>query len=241
MSALEPKNLALRIPLPPALVPVRSARAKWVARCFGLSASGIAQGDSWQPEQLELLIPSARQIVLITGPSGAGKSRLLRSIVARIKRANCIDLNALRLPDRPLVDCFRECSNEDVLSLLSRVGLSEAWTYLRKPSELSDGQRWRLRLAVALHRAQRQCHVRLLICDEFAALLDRVTASVVSHALRRTIDHSHHLGAIIVTSHDDLTNALAPDLHVYCDFGSATLTHPTEADARSRSAPAPQK
>src|SRR5207248_9473630 len=106
--------------------------------------------------------------------------------------------------------------------LLARVGLSEAWTYLRTPSELSEGQRWRFKLALALHRAgamivsQESARTSLLAaggsprgdaeptgapahgydwrevresspilaCDEFAAVLDRVTAMVVARCLR---------------------------------------------------------
>jgi ABC-type ATPase with predicted acetyltransferase domain len=209
-------------------------------------------------KQLDLLLPEPGQVALINGPSGAGKSRLLRAIQNRIGAGRCIDLNKLNLPRCPLVDAFAGRSTEQVLALLNRVGLSEAWTYVRKPTELSDGQRWRFRLAMALYRAHRQCQftgtvrqrnsatkvalpVTFLVCDEFAALLDRVTASVVAHTLRRTISASPNLAAIVVTSHDDLGKPLAPDLHVHCDFGQAILTRFSATDARSRSKPAPRK
>src|SRR5690606_26624193 len=87
------------------------------------------------------------------------------------------------------------------LGLLSRVGLGEAATCLCLPDELSDGQRWRLRLAVCLARAMRQRpdgngrrRAAVLCADEFCATLDRVSAAVVARCLRRTVDRLARVG-----------------------------------------------
>jgi len=42
---------------------------------------------------------------------------------------------------------------------------------------------------------------------------------IVARCLRRTIDAHPHLAAVVATSHDDLTAALAPDRIIRCDFG----------------------
>src|SRR5205085_438875 len=112
---------------------------------------------------------------------------------------------------------------QDALRSLSRVGLAEVWTYLRTPAELSEGQRWRLRLALALVSPTR-CPRTILACDEFAAKLDRVSASVVARTLRRTICGSGKVSAIVATSHDDLIRALEPDVIVRCDFGRVSVS-----------------
>jgi ABC-type ATPase with predicted acetyltransferase domain len=215
--------------------PVRSRRARTIVRWFGLVYPRLAAVAQAQSEELSHLVPWPGQIVLITGPSGAGKSSLLRALRGVVSSdVDWIDLNRVEPPDRPLVDCFGlKCPLEEALSLLARVGLSEAWTYLRTPEELSDGQRWRLRLALAMWKAQNEPKIQqnpLLVADEFAALLDRVTAAVVAHALRRSVSASiasaaarAPLRAIVATSHDDLIDALEPDVHVYCDFGSARI------------------
>ena len=65
-------------------------------------------------------------------------------------RARWMDLQAIELPDTPLVDCFEGTELDRTLALLSQVGLAEAWSYLRTPAELSEGQRWRLKLALAI-------------------------------------------------------------------------------------------
>jgi ABC-type ATPase with predicted acetyltransferase domain len=221
----------IRLSLPAPLPRATSRRGKIVARWFGLNHTPPAHDapvHTTDAHPLQTLIPLAGTILLITGASGAGKSSLLRAIRTQIdaeksSNADWMDLDRLTLPSRALVDCFGKIGLEQAMQLLNRVGLSEAWTYLRKPAELSDGQRWRLRLAIGLHQARQSGRPQILACDEFAALLDRVTAAVVAHALRRVISRDGRLAAIVATSHDDLLDALEPDTQVHCDFGSATV------------------
>jgi ABC-type ATPase with predicted acetyltransferase domain len=172
-------------------------------------------------------------VVLVTGASGAGKSSLLRAVRRRGRGsvAGWIDLDAVRLPSRAVVDVMCEAmgGGEDegsivlALEALSRVGLGEVWTYLRTPARLSVGQRWRLRLAVGLALARgrgtvgRPC---VLAADEFAAPLDRVTALVVARALRRAVDGTPGVCAVVATSREDLGEALGADRVVRCDFGA---------------------
>jgi ABC-type lipoprotein export system ATPase subunit len=165
-------------------------------------------------------------VALIIGPSGAGKSTLFRKLRDDASDSRAwIDLAAISPPDVPIVDCFGDAPLRDVLLQLARVGLGEAWTYLRVPSELSEGQRWRLKLALALHAATlaasaaKSLRPPIIACDEFAAVLDRVTAMVVSRCLRRAIDADPRIAAVVATSHDDLQPALRPDWLAWCDFG----------------------
>jgi ABC-type lipoprotein export system ATPase subunit len=88
-------------------------------------------------------------VVLFVGPSGSGKSSLLRAAGEQLQ---AIDANALDLPDLPLVDALPGPLAER-LDRLAACGLSEARLLLRRPSELSDGQRYRFRLAYALASA----------------------------------------------------------------------------------------
>ena len=191
--------------------------------------------------------PAPGQITFITGPSGGGKSSLLAAIRQTNDDASTlwIEPSQIRLPDACVIDCVCSVLGEDntaierALELLGKVGLAEAWTYLQKPSELSDGQRWRLMLAMAIATAQqRQTVVTTIIAmDEFAALLDRITARVVARALRRLVrpldsEGASPLAAIVATSHDDLVDALLPDTTVLCDFDSYSVTQ-LNADKRN--------
>jgi ABC-type ATPase with predicted acetyltransferase domain len=215
-----------------------------VARWFGVEPGDdpYAHGEGEVGEAgIDL---RAGRIVLITGASGAGKSTLLRKLRARWRRkANWIDLAAIDPGEGLVVDVMTEClpvsafADEDArviaaLEALSRVGLGEVWTYLRKPSELSEGQRWRLRLAMGIAPGTPRAswprrlngapaRMSILAADEFCAPLDRVTAMVVARALRRCIDaNARGPCAVVATSHDDLAAALAPDQIVRCDFGA---------------------
>ena len=195
------------------------------------------------PGLVDRALPAAGQITLITGPSGGGKSSLLTAVRERLHTAGSdpqpywIEPSQIRLPDACVIDCMcrvlgdEPASIERALDLLGRVGLAEAWTYLQKPAELSDGQRWRLMLAIAVATAacrgtpgNASMVTAIIAMDEFAALLDRITARVVARALRRLIRPSPadaaapRLAAIVATSHDDLSDALSPDTVVTCDF-----------------------
>jgi ABC-type ATPase with predicted acetyltransferase domain len=219
-------------------------RATVIANWFGVDpADDPYQDECSAAPALDQLNLRPGQILLITGPSGAGKSTLLRRLrghwrsrrggacwidLARIglKRRRVIDLATEALPRRAFKS--EEFRIAAALEMLCRVGLGEVWTYLRFPSELSEGQRWRLRVALAVGRVmwRRAVGGRLVVlgCDEFCAVLDRVTAVVVARALRRCVDVAGREGrrqvcAVVATSHEDLAAGLGANLRVRCDFG----------------------
>ncbi len=212
-----------------------STRADIVARWFGVDREFARKSHpttrTTAPPPLRL---RAGQIILLTGPSGSGKSTFLKRLRRKHSRRSAwIDLQHVQLPRGALViDVMAEaqCGDNDndnestivaALEALSRVGLGEVWTYLRTPDQLSEGQRWRLRLALVLARARPAPGkmLSILAADEFAAPLDRVTAMVVARALRKAVSARPNLCAIVATTRDDLITALNPDLILHCDFG----------------------
>lgn len=243
---------------------LRSERAAEAARLFGLDRRVVPPSDDDATAARDRAAPIAARgsasppalppppplrpgtITLISGASGAGKSTLLRATRAAHPDRRWIDLAEMTpsaAPDAPLVDCFADLPLRAALALLAQVGLGEAWTYLRTPAELSEGQRWRFRLALALHEAARaKDGSPVIACDEFAAVLDRVTAAVVAHRLRRAIDALPHAAAVVATSHEDLEPALAVDVVVRCDFGRVELdevdgaSEPPQGNPRERTA-----
>jgi ABC-type ATPase with predicted acetyltransferase domain len=98
------------------------------------------------------------------------------------------------------------------MELLSACGLAEARLMLRTPSELSDGQRARFRIAFGIaHRGERM----FLMNDEFGAVLDRTLAQVVAFNVRKLCTKTG-LGFLGATTHDDLIDDLNPNLMVTC-------------------------
>jgi energy-coupling factor transporter ATP-binding protein EcfA2 len=200
----------------------RSLATNAVADLFGLAADDppLVVADNI------VLDVRPGDVVLFVGPSGSGKSSLLRAVGNGL---GAVDAMTLALPDVPLIDALPG-QLKSRLDLLAACGLSEARLLLRTPSELSDGQRYRFRLALALADPSRKRERRnnpkdsvadasgsdgFILADEFCAMLDRTLAKVLAFNLRRLCTRIG-TGALLATTHEDFIDDLQPDLLVRC-------------------------
>lgn len=183
----------------------RSPRVLEVAEAFGL---GLSDKEFVVYDNLDLEVRQG-DVVYITGQSGSGKSLLLRDLADKMRAdgLKVTDLNAIELEERPVVELLGKTTSE-ALEILSLAGISDAWIYIRKPSELSDGQRYRLRLAMVLASG-----ADVMIADEFGAVLDRVTAKAVSYNMAK-VARRNGTTFMVATTHDDMIEELAPDVFV---------------------------
>ncbi|QDU78615.1 Glutamine transport ATP-binding protein GlnQ [Polystyrenella longa] len=156
--------------------------------------------------EMELPIESG-QVVCFTGPSGSGKSSLLQNVATQLE--GVLDVERLTWEEKPLVDLFK-LPVEDSLSLLAACGLGEARLALRSPGELSDGQRFRFRLALGFAAGP-----KWILCDEFTATLDRKLAHLVAGNMRRLAER-FGVGLLLATTHEDIVESLQSDVHVQC-------------------------
>lgn len=179
-----------------------------ISEAFGL---GIDDAQKFPVLNAELTI-SPRDVVYITGDSGSGKSVLLKAIRADLG-SEALDLSEVQIDtEKPIIETIG-ATIEQAIELLSKVGLNDAFLFLRKYTHLSDGQRFRYRLAKLLESDK-----QWLIADEFAATLDRDTAKIVAYNLQK-LARQQGKAVIVATTHDDLTEDLAPSVFVGKRFG----------------------
>lgn len=168
-------------------------------------------------------------VTLVTGPSGAGKTTILRAAAeaARALGWRAVDPSRLSPPERPAVALIPGGA-EVAMRRLSDAGLAEAGCLVRRPRELSDGQRARLLLALSLEKAAntaRRGRRALLIADEFAATLDRATATSMAQSLARAVRRDGRVCALLATPRDDLGRALEPEQTVQVRADGAAVVH----------------
>lgn len=184
----------------------RTERVMAVAEAFGI---GLDDKVFTVFDDLEIPWRST-DIVYVNGQSGSGKSTLLREMAAWLSdqgfKVASIDDVAFK-DDTPIIDQLGSNMTE-ATTLLAMAGISDAYLYIRTPKELSDGQRYRFRLALLLER-----NADVWIADEFGAVLDRVTAKVCAYNLQK-VARGAGKSVIVATTHTDLIDELAPDMIV---------------------------
>lgn len=182
----------------------KTPRVLQVAENYGI---GLADSEFVVFDDFNIEVNSG-DVVYITGQSGSGKSLLLRELANRLERSASVQrVDDVELQDVPVIDQVGATFAEG-LQHLACAGVSDAYLYIRKPSELSDGQRYRVRLAKMLDQKS-----DVWVADEFGAVLDRVTAQAVAFNMSRT---ARRAGAtlIVATTHTDLAEELAPNVTV---------------------------
>jgi ABC-type ATPase with predicted acetyltransferase domain len=182
----------------------RSERVLEVSEAFGLD---LKDKEFVIYDDLKIKT-EAGQRVYVTGQSGSGKSLILREFekdyIEMGKKVS--NINDVVLKEKPIVELIGNTTNEAV-SLLQMAGIGDAYLLLRKPSQLSDGQKYRLKIALLLEQ-----DADVWICDEFGAVLDRKTAKLLAFTLWK-MSEKRNVTAVIATTHKDLV----------LDFGTQLL------------------
>ena len=153
-----------------------------------------------------------KDVVYITGDSGSGKSVLLRAIKEDLGD-DAVDMADIQAQsDKPIIETVGK-TVEEGLELLSRVGLNDAFLFLRKYSQLSDGQKYRYRIAKLLESDK-----QWWIMDEFCSTLDRDTAKIVAFNVQK-LARAAGRAVVAATTHTDLGGDLNPSVCIHKRFG----------------------
>lgn len=210
-----------------------SPRVLEVASMFGLGVDE-ARMMTIVPECRLILRPA--QIVYVTGPSGSGKSTILGLVAEAVPDA--VNFSAIIADDkRPLIDQLGS-TLEEAARFLAIAGLADAFVMLRSPLQLSDGQRYRFRLAQLIDRLHRRDPagtrpMTVVLADEFGATLDRMTAMVVARNIRRWVDGAA-VCFVCATTHEDLLEPLDPDVLLYKPLGGTIEIHERSSPREER-------
>ena len=190
-----------------------SPRTVKVAEAFGIGVDKKRKFTIYDDVELKI---TPRDIVYITGESGSGKSVVLRALERDIKRD--MNLTAINIDEvkpvleEPIIETIGE-SFEEALELLSRVGLNDAFLFLRSYEQLSDGQKYRYKIAKMI-----ESKAQFWIMDEFCATLDRDTAKIVAFNVQKQARRTGK-AVLAATTHTDLLEDLAPSVHIHKGWG----------------------
>lgn len=183
----------------------RSKRVLEVAEAFGI---GLDEKEFVVFDKQPVRVNQG-DVVYITGQSGSGKSQLLKDLQRQMKAEgkHVVNIDDVQFEDRPLIDQIGVDTN-DAIRLMGSAGLNDAYLWVRKPHELSDGQRYRFRLAKCI-----ESKAEVWVADEFLAVLDRTAAKIIAYAVQKV---SRRAGAtlMVATTHTDMVPDLGPDLFV---------------------------
>jgi ABC-type transport system involved in cytochrome c biogenesis ATPase subunit len=157
---------------------------------------------------------SPGDVLLITGPSGSGKTSLLNVLAGKAAPTDGL----LTRPDGLRVGTFEPINSvkamvevigtgdvQDSLSLMGTVGLSDAHIYLKRFSELSNGQQYRAMLARLLTSRS-----NVWLADEFCSNLDILTANGVADRLQALARRLQAILIVASSNPDGFARALRP-------------------------------
>ncbi len=199
---------------------------------------GVDSEHAFSPviEDFSLLIEPG-DVVLITGASGSGKSTLLKLLTSSRSglkttmkwkgRFPVIGREKLGVLDTnfnvsgPLINQVKSKKDiKDAIELLNSVGLTEAHLYIKRPNQISDGQRYRFAIA-KLCDAEKP----IWIADEFASTLNSEMAAIVAKGLRK-IAYKSGATLILAAPHvNHFIDSLLPNKLIKLRWGGKAINY----------------
>jgi ABC-type ATPase with predicted acetyltransferase domain len=241
--------------------PAVTAKVESVLKMFGLDIDSLSEASPHHnctieinPGQIIFITgPSGagKSVLLrelLASVCHCGQSEAISSVKMRLPRrcacrndtgtghesrvpSHVINLDSIKLSkNRAVIDCI-DGNFVEALKTLSIAGLSDVFAVLNTPANLSDGQKYRFKLAKAfslLCRDAKSCVSSesratgpVIFADEFCSTLDRITASVIAFQIRKFATR-HNIAFVLASAHQDLLADLQPDILIIKHLNSKT-------------------
>lgn len=141
-----------------------------------------------------------KKLTVIYGISGSGKSTLLKHFY---RKGDSLYLSEIVIEsNKAIVDLIGDDLAE-AIQLLTYCGLGEGNLFLRTVEELSEGQKFRLKIALAVYYAKSNGPLTLLI-DEFGGVLDTRTAKGLASSISRICQQNNNLNIVVCCNNLDI-------------------------------------
>jgi len=195
--------------------PQITERAVGIAEAFGIGVDDVKTFTVFNNVTVQY---NDTDLIYVTGDSGSGKSSFLRLFAEHEKQRGRRILNFDEIkPDsnEVLIDSVGKDLNE-ATRILSIAGLSEAFLMLRRYKELSEGQKYRYKLAKMIDQ-----DADVFLVDEFGATLDREMAKVLAYTFQKWARRNKKQ-LVIASTHTDLLEDFNPDILILKRVGEYT-------------------
>lgn len=164
------------------------------------------------PDNKENLIIEAfefeqKKLTVIYGISGSGKSTLLKHFY---RKGDSLYLTDIEIEsNKAIIDLIGD-NLAEAIQLLTYCGLGEGNLFLRTVEELSEGQKFRLKIALAIYYAKSKGQFTLLI-DEFGGVLDTGTAKGLASSISKICQQDNNLNIVICCNNLDICESFIYD------------------------------
>lgn len=157
------------------------------------------------------------KVNVIYGASGSGKSSLLRSLREKLE-------GEFLLTEPEHDDFIINLVGDDIkeaIEILTYTGLGEGNLFLRKFSQLSEGQKFRMRIALHLYKLKKQkllSKAHNLFIDEFGSNLDPSTAKALAKSMCSIVKKLDYINLFVCCNNSDVANTFDYDTLINLGF-----------------------